>query len=294
MRTDDRITRLTSADRVRDLRPWKRAEELTKCQLYWMPVASVPVPQSQKQWLLIFLEGLSSVLKHQFGLRSELFLQFKILYPNLMEEFMRSGTQFSPVPGLGRRPGSDFPRLPSIDEVSKEVQSGKIDVLKHLPDLSYWFVDKAEKEQRELFFGEGGMSILFLKPDPKTKAPEIPFSPTLRKQPLFGRIDVDRVHARTFALMDDFQERSKELLGTGLEDNPQFKGLRFILPLLTTRDFFSEPAEEVKKWFELFDVYVTESQADKGIILASKVDLEDHLIQLLKGMREKGLEYQER
>jgi len=259
-----------------------------------MPVASVPVPQSQKQWLLIFLEGLSSVLKHQFGLRSELFLQFKILYPNLMEEFMRSGTQFSPVPGLGRRPGSDFPRLPSIDEVSKEVQSGKIDVLKHLPDLSYWFVDKAEKEQRELFFGEGGMSILFLKPDPKTKAPEIPFSPTLRKQPLFGRIDVDRVHARTFALMDDFQERSKELLGTGLEDNPQFKGLRFILPLLTTRDFFSEPAEEVKKWFELFDVYVTESQADKGIILASKVDLEDHLIQLLKGMREKGLEYQER
>jgi hypothetical protein len=93
--------------------------------------------------------------------------------------------------------------------------------------------------------------------------------------------------------MDGFQEKSKSLLGVGLQDDPQFKGLRFVLPLLKASDFFSESEQEVEKWFQLFDVYVNESPPDKGILLASKLDLEDSLIDLLKTLKEEGLEYPE-
>jgi hypothetical protein len=162
------------------------------------------------------------------------------------------------------------------------------------PDYCYWFVDKSEKKQRELFFGHGGMSFIFLNPDPKTKAPALPFSAAIRREPIFQKFDIDRIHARTFALLDGFQEKSKKLFGSGLEEDPQIKGLPYILPLLGTGDFFNQPEEEVKKWFELFDVYVNESPADKGVIFASGIDVVDDLIRMLKQMRKNGVEYPER
>ena len=97
----------------------------------------------------------------------------------------------------------------------------------------------------------------------------------------------------SLALRDSFQDKSKALFGQGLEDDPQFAGLRFVIPLLESKDFFGQPPEEVGKWLDLFEVYVNESPADGGILMAVKEDREESLIALLEEMRAQNLEYSE-
>jgi len=45
------------------------------------------------------------------------------------------------------------------------------------------------------------------------------------------------------------------------------------------------PEQELKAYFELFDVYLRESPPDGGMILASKHDLEELLIDVLEQMK---------
>lgn len=292
---DQHSQRLTPIDRDPDLYPWRRAHGLTWCFLYWIPVTSFPVPMSQRQWLLIFLDRVSSLLGTQYDLRPEIFLQYKSLYPDLMKSFVKSSVDFGPLPGLGRKPGATIPAAIREQDIQDMMDGKKYDFNEWVADYSYWFVNKSAKKQRELFLGYGGMTTIFLKPDPKTKAPAIPFSPAIRNYfSIFQKFDVDGLVGHTFALMDGFQEKSKKLFGDGLEDEAQLQGIRFILPLLSTQHFFNQGEETREKWFQLFDVYINESPADQGILLASKLDLEQQLIVLIKRMREENLEYPER
>ena len=163
-----------------------------------------------------------------------------------------------------------------------------------MADYCYWFVTKAGEKQRESFLGRGGMSMMFLKADPKTTPPEIYFSPHVREtNKAFQMMDVDSVIQGGFSLADEFLPKSKELFGEDLKEEPQIEGIKFILPLLHTVDFFSQPEEMYEKWFGLFDLYVNESLDDKGLLLASKTDLDDDLIEMLKEMREEEFVYPE-
>lgn len=67
--------------------------------------------------------------------------------------------------------------------------------------------------------------------------------------------------------------------------------MSFILPHLSADDFFNRSAEECETWFQVFDIYIRESPDDKGILLASKIDIEEILTGILKQMRDKGLAY---
>lgn len=288
--------RLQPIDRNRELLPWRRAYELTRCSLYWIPVTGVPAPAGQRQWLLEFHNRLEALLGKTYGLREEIFLQFKTAM-DLMDAFHKTSRDFSPLLGLGRRPGSQIPKLPTEEELNRDLDkyvSGEkqINVKEIIADYSYWFMNKTGKRQRQEFWGFGGMTMLFLKPDPKTAPPEIYFSPQVRQSnPAFQAMDVDAFVAGSFSLLDGFLPKSKELFGKGLEEEAQYPGLQFVLPLLETKDFFQGPEEEAKKWFDLFSVYVNESPADKGVVLASKNDIEEDLIALLRQMREDGLQY---
>ena len=287
--------RSAPADPADDLLPWRCAEDLKTCSLYWLPTAGFPALAAQRQWLMLFLDRLKSLLGRQFGLRGELFLQSKSLLPGaLRSEFLRTAREFCPIMGIAAQPGSEA-RLALTDEEVKEIADGghPFDVDRAYPDYVYWFANKQEQKQRDLFFGHGGMTIAFLKPDPKTQPPKLPFTSGMRKHPVFQAFDVDALHAQTFALLDGFQEKSKQLFGAQMEQDPQFEGLRFILPRLESRHFFEQPAQEIKKWFELFDVYVQESPADGGILLASHLDLEQELTHLLRHMKGLGLRYPE-
>jgi hypothetical protein len=290
--------RLSPIKQKRELLPWRRADQLKRCFLYWLPVQAFPVPESQRRWTMVFLDRLSELLQKEKGLRSEQFLKFKSLLPDdaLKKQFMATAREFHPLMGLSRVPGSKVScPPPPTDGDLREIAEGrkKFDFNKHVGDYSYWFVDKAAQKQRELFFGRGAMTIIFLPPDPKTQAPPLPLSPAVRKNPVFQQFDVDRIHQQSFSMLDGFQEKSRQMFGEGLEHEPEFAGYRFILPLLAAQDFFGRPEEEVSQWFDLFGAYWNESPADKGMILALKEDFEESLIELLEQMKDEGLVYPE-
>jgi len=286
--------RLTPADRSPEFAPWRRAQELTRCSLYWMPVGGFPVPLAQRVWLLQFLERLASTMSEQFALRREVFLQFKTV-PELMDTFLRNAQGFQPIVGLSRRPGAAIARVPDAATLTRMFESGKeIKFNEIAPDYCYWFLRKAGAKQLEAFWGHGGVSIIFTKPDPATAPPPLPFSAAFRKKwKGIEESGVDGLWEAAFALKDGFQAKSKVLFGTGLEDEPQYPGLSFILPLLQSSDFFNQLEQESAKWFQLFDVYLRESPQDSGILFASKTDLDDTLIELLAKMRADGFTYPE-
>lgn len=288
-----------------ELLPWRRADGLERCFLYWLPVDTLPMPAGQREWLMQFLDRWVSLMKDRFGLRPELFLQYKSVHPHLMKPLLNTMMDFVPIMGLGRRPGAPLPEMPSVNEIQATTKK-MFDALrqqqplplpdanKHLPDYAYWFVTKSEKQQRELFFGYGGMTITFLKPDPKTAPRPLPISANLRKRlPMLQVVDIDQLMTRVASLADGFLAKSKGLFSAGLENEPQTKGIPFILPLMEADDFFSQPPEVVEQCFDLFDVYFRESPADKGVLLAFAAELEPSLLALLEEMREQNLIYPE-
>lgn len=115
----------------------------------------------------------------------------------------------------------------------------------------------------------------------------------MKKFETYGIRNVEGKMATGAALTDGFLARSKEIFGIGLEAEPQFPGLPFIIPLLSAANFFNYPHEEVHRWFELFDVYINESPTDQGVLMAVKDDFDSPLVELLQQMRQNGLEYPE-
>ncbi len=290
----ERLRRLTPAARQSDLAPWQRAEKLTRVFLYWIPVHSFPVPIPQRQWLLRFFDLLAEILKERHQLRTEVFLQYKTVVP-LRIPFLKNSREFVPMMGMIRSPGAAISPILSQHDVDEMVEGRKkFNFDEFVSDYAYWFVHKDGKKQREQFWGHGGMIMISLKADAATIPPELSIPQAWReKLEVFKVFDVDRAVADACSLKDGFLKKSKELFGAGLENEAQFRGLSFVLPLLKSGDFFAQPAEECGKWFQLFDVYVNESPADGGVILATGPDFEDTLIEVLKKMQEEGLTYPE-
>lgn len=276
-----------------DFNPWIPAEEsLDDCFLYWMPVSGFPLSLSEKQWITYFLARFSAKLDEQHGLRCEIFFQYKQITADLGDAFRAYAPKCMKLMGLGRYANADLPSFPTGDEIKKMAEDGKaIDFRDWLGDYMIWFIGKQPERQRELFLGHGGMTTIFLPPDPKAKPPKLPFTPALRASlPVFQKLDVDGTIAGTFAMQDAFLEKSKTLFGAGLESKPEYPGIAFILPLLDSGHFFHADEELRAKWFELFEVYVNESKKDKGLILAfQKEEYESLLLDVLESMRKDGL-----
>lgn len=289
-------SRLSDADPAKLLWPLRRAEKLTKCFLYWIPVRSFPIPLEQRAWLNAFIDRFSQLLEKEQGLRSECFLQLKTVYPALLETFIDKAHDLVPVMGFSHRPGVELPPIPTLKELQPILDGKeKYKFEDSIGDYCYWFLDKDQKTQRQLFWGNGGMSLLFMNPDPNTKVAPLPIPKGIRNHPtfmdLFKKNDPDKAFARANALKDSFRAKSLELFGQIIGGNLQLKGVPFIIPLLSTGDFFQRPNTECSTWFELFEVYLNESPKDQGILIASKLDLEDALINLLKQMTRDGLRY---
>jgi len=274
------------------LLPWRRAYALEDHLLYWIPVDSFPIPAGQRAWLLRFVDLLAERLAADRGLRAEVFLQFKVLKEELKKSFLATAMDFKPVIGLSRRPAEQLPAPPDFEEL-KAIGAGKKEFKfeEYVADYCYWFVNKDQKRECQLFFGHGGMTIAFLPPDPNAKPPELPIPASIREHPVLGQFDLAKMLQEVFALQDGFKAKSKTLFGDGLQDDPAFQGLPFVLPLLATGHFFSRPTDEVNKWFELFDVYINESPVDHGVVMVFKDDFEDQIHDLLNTLGQEGIEY---
>lgn len=250
---------------------------------------------NERNWLTHFLLRLSVRLEDAEKLRCEIFLPYKLLVDDTLTQFVKYRQKSPTLMGLERRLNASLPTMPTQAEVEDLKKSGAgLDYRKWTADYAYWFVAKQPEQQRALFLGLGGMTTVFLPPDPKTVAPKLPFTPKLRAaHPAFKRFDVDANHQAVYSMTDAFLERSKLLFGKGLEDEPAYDGLAFVLPSLTTGDFFSTETQTRAGWFQVFDLYVRESPEDRGVVLAFRKDFEGHLLAVLESMRQDNLLYPE-
>jgi hypothetical protein len=278
----------------RQLEPFLRAPQSTGCELYWISVSAWPAPVTQRTWLIDFFQRLNKFLAQEHSLRGEFFLQQQTV-PQVEKQFRKLAVDLLPKLGLARKPNAPMPPPPSMDQLKGAVRGEAFEVSDHLPDYCYWFHHPDLPSLLGEFFGLGGSAMFYLKPDPATKTPEIPLANELRQ--LFPQMRWDRLEMMMqagSAVKDGFLAASKKLFGEGLEEEPEYAGLSYIVPLLRTGDFFNQPETERQKWFQLFDLFWRESPADKGIYIASKLPLEEPLSDILKAMKEEGKLYPER
>src|SRR6266849_1739359 len=99
------LTRLTPIEE-KTLAPFVRATTITDVSIYWMPVSRFPMAASQREWLLEFHRRLALHLLAKSKLREECFLQFKSLYPNLLNRFTATSRNYVPMTGAALVPGA--------------------------------------------------------------------------------------------------------------------------------------------------------------------------------------------
>ena len=156
------------------LQPFKRATDLRDIALYWLPVGQFPMRSRERAWILEFFRMLKARLAASKQLRLETFLQFKVLYPDLLNLFLSRSQQYQPLTGLLLQPGAKLPEMPDFEDIESAVkQGGPVDVQQWIADYCYWFMAKQDEQQREDFLGLGGMTVLFLAPDQNTKPPDL-------------------------------------------------------------------------------------------------------------------------
>jgi hypothetical protein len=87
------------SDKDHHLRPFLRAHECEGCELYWVGVASFPIPSSQRAWLSCFLSRFTENMGSELQLRGEYFLQFKAVN-QIQKRFRLFASQLMPQAGL--------------------------------------------------------------------------------------------------------------------------------------------------------------------------------------------------
>ena len=274
-------------------KPWIEASTIEDLHVLWLGVSGFPLRHEERTWLLEFLQRLSARLTEAGKLREEIFLQFAVASGPLEESFNRYSMQAQVLPGLSRKPGEVLQGKADVDTVRDELkESQSFDFSKWTSDYAVWFQHKSPQQQRELFWGYGGMSILLLPPDPALKSPRLPFTPKFKAAvPMFQHMDIEAMVAGAVALNDSFLPRSKQIFGAGLEPEVDLKTVAFVLPALGSRHLVQATAEMRHEWFSLMDVYCRESVEDKGILLAFKLEYAPAVEQTLASLSADKLDY---
>jgi hypothetical protein len=268
-----------------------------------MPVRQFPAPALQRRWLLRFFNTLAGRLEQERGLNSETFVQLRTVTENadLQRDFLNHSMDLRPLLGYARSPHAEIPPATLSQEELDAFASGerKPDVYEHMPAYCYWFVNRDGELHRRLFLGHGGMTLLFLPQDSKTRMPEelqraiMKINRSRMLKPLREQMDIEKELKSTASLQGEFPAKSKTVFGAGMARDLHYRGLPYIIPLLSSRDFFESSAEIVESWFGVFEIYVRESSIDAGIILASKASVHDLVISAVEALKAEGLGYPE-
>lgn len=280
----------------RSLSPFVRASAVEDASVYWMPVSRFPMMPQPKEWLLEFHKRLAKMLG-QLDLREECFLQFKSLYPDLIDRFTATSGEYMPMMGAALTPGQAPQALPSFEAIKEQVEhaskSGEpVDTTRWMPDHLQWFLKKYPDRQRADFFGYGGMLTLYVAKDPAMAAPKIEVPRYVRTNPGFDEDEMKSQVTAVYSLRDAFLAKSKERFGEPFRSDASYRGLLFVLPLFTSEALVQSTPEQRAAWFDVFDGCVMESKVDRGVLLAVRQpDFDESLMEVVEGMRDDGLAY---
>jgi hypothetical protein len=315
------------------LLPWRWAESMHSCSLFWIPVKLGSIPAGQREWLLEFFERLSSRLAEANALQAENFMQLQVIDENepLRKAFLNAMMKETPTLGRCWLPRGKQP-IPASDQEADLLARKKKSFrpYDYAPQQAWWFLGRDAHALRERYLGYGGLTMFFLKQDagegmtitpPVIDTPVIipkfirnypgmkmlvegvdPQKPTqipafIRNHPamkqIFSTFDADKMEEKSRALASPFREKTKEIFGVGLPRDLEYEGILFVIPKLASQDFFAQTGQEIRRWFEVFEIYINESPEDGGVILASKDNLTSLIVSIVEEMRSKGYRYWE-
>jgi hypothetical protein len=326
---------LPDNNKKQELLPWRHAESMTTCSLFWIPAGFHAVPDGQKEWLLSFILTFSQRLEQSHQLRAEHFMQMQTIDENqsVRKIFLNSLLKETPITGASRRPRQPeaeaaVPTREDIEAFAKGKRQFR--VYDYMPANSCWFLGCNDAQVRQTYLGYGGMTILFRKRETQNGnyqaaiAPPMPLivpkflradrqmvnllegfemnnpgkiPSFLRNHPdmkqMFSAFDMDKEQEKGARLLSPFRDQSKQVFGQDMERDLKFEALPFVLPRLSSQDFFSHTAIQIRRWFEVFDVYVAESPDDEGIVMACKDNQTELIAEIVGEMRDKGYRYWE-
>src|SRR5215467_4119895 len=253
--------------------------------------------------------------------------------PAIRQLFLNEMLKETPIAGVSRTPHqkevADTPSSEDIDAFAKKRREYRS--YDYMPTTAYWFLDRDEAELRQRYLGYGGLTILyrkqeqesltdkpaatatmpplmiprFLRQDPRvmelldgfdhnnpTQMPTFLRNHSAMKQVL-SVFDVNKTQRKGDLLLSPFRDQSKEIFGEHMQRDLKFEALPFILPRFSSQDFFAHTEAQIRRWFEVFDIYVAESPHDEGIIMACKDNLTALIATIVDEMRGKGYRYWE-
>lgn len=225
------------------------------------------------------------------GSTVELFVEADALYPKYNDIFIQKALDFNPVMGFSRTPNAPLPSIPRTEEteaIRRQEKAFKLE--EFLKGVCYWFLRKQLQPQMEIFWGCGGMTALLVKPDGKAPALTIPAG--VQKHPAYQSAakehDIPGMLQMAGSVQNSFLKKSKEYFGVGWEHRMEYRGLMYVLPKWSSRDFFQQTTEDVAHLFEICDLYVAESPTDRGVILASMQPLDKLIPKIVDDLRTAG------
>ncbi len=228
-------------------------------RLYWVP-ASFENRSSTKcdpRFLYVF-EGLLEFLNGKVAARGLTFMDSQLTYPHLIEHMVLNAIEYLPLSAMGFHPGRGAASLPRYDEIVA---------------VDFRSVYERLKEKQQAFRTED----MF----PNAPKPQhfILGDQDLARRNLMGR------GGFTFYLSRHGQAEFGELAQQILQENttdPVMREIPMPVPLLDSAAFTTARAEHLEACFNLFDLYVAESPADTGILIAATHDLDEVLPELIR------------
>lgn len=208
----------TSADR---LLPWRWAESMLHCNLWWIPVNLGAIPDGQREWLLSFFLKLSIRLEETHQLHGEHFMQLQTIdeNPSIRQLFLNEMLKETPLIGLSRRPHQQEAASPSTEDIDAFAKKKRqFRPYEYMPANAYWFLDRNDTQLRQRYLGHGGMTILYRNKEQENGADKAAAA-TPATMPLmipkFLRND-----PKLMQLLEDFELSNPGKLPTFLRNHP--------------------------------------------------------------------------
>ena len=272
------------------LKPWRKAEQLVHVQLYWLPVRAFPYPSAERDWIFRFIEEFSRQIATLLQLEPEFMIRGSALAGQRQEQFAAAGRKHFPIAGLCRNPDEPIKRTPTLEDL-KPVQRDEKEfrMSDYTPEYCYWFAARRVPDALREFGGLGGASLVFHSPDPGGLPPDMPPIQAFAGDPHLGPDKLQSYMSMVSALRASFLPRTKAVFGKGLESDPRFENIPFVLPRWNAAIYTGARPELVTEWLSVFPIQIIESSEDGGLLLASAHNLDDLLKSISASLESKGV-----
>jgi hypothetical protein len=208
-----------------------------------------------------FLERVLAEVNAEGKLRSYTFFDSQLVHPFLLQDFVLNAMEYFPMGIAGFRPEAGPCKIPDYEDATNIDPHGTYSMMKEKPEglalsdlfpsappMLYYIPGEQDKARRELT-GRGGYTVILSK----------------LKQA-------------------EFFDHTKQMLAKNTTDKAMLR-MPMSVPVLSSASFTQSLRPALQQMFSLFDLYVTENQRDKGLLIAANRCLDDQMEEFVTASR---------